>query len=118
MKELTLRELCEMYDVSRRAVQGYEKHGLVSATGRTNKGYLLYDESAQQTVARIKRYQDYGFSVKEIGTFFNSTPQAQKELLVEKLNELKAKKVNTEKCIDEVEKILEKMYSCKVEKMP
>ena len=111
MKELTLRELCEMYNVSRRAVQGYEKHGLVSATGRTNKGYLLYDESAQQTVARIKRFQDYGFSVKEIGTFISSTAHIQKELLVEKLTELKVKKINTEKCINEVEKILEKMYS-------
>ena len=108
MKELTLRELCEMYNVSRRAVQGYEKHGLVSATGRTNKGYLLYDESAQQTVARIKRCQDYGFSVKEIGVFFSSTPQVQKDLLVEKLTELKVKKKKQKNVLMRLRKYLKK----------
>lgn len=34
MKEMTLREVCESANVSRRAVQGYEKAGLVSASGK------------------------------------------------------------------------------------
>ena len=49
----TLHELCDMLGVSRRAVQGYEKAGLVVPTGRNKYGHLLYDESAQQRVAQI-----------------------------------------------------------------
>lgn len=35
MEEKTLHEVCEIYGVSRRAIQGYEKAGLVSASGRS-----------------------------------------------------------------------------------
>ena len=52
MKDMTLREVCNAIGVSRRAVQGYEKESLVSATGKTNRGYLLYDTAAQE---RIKK---------------------------------------------------------------
>lgn len=41
---MTLREICEALEVSRRAIQGYEKAGLVVATGRNKYGHLLYDE--------------------------------------------------------------------------
>lgn len=66
MAEMTLRELCDSLGVSRRAVQGYEKAGLVSAEGKNDRGYLLYDEDAQEKINRIKRYQQFGFSIKEI----------------------------------------------------
>ena len=35
---MTLREVCDTLAVSRRAVQGYEKAGLVSAVGIFHKG--------------------------------------------------------------------------------
>lgn len=44
MDELTLRQVCSVVNVSRRAVQGYEKMGLVSATNKNERGYLLYDK--------------------------------------------------------------------------
>ena len=43
----TLHELCDALGVSRRAVQGYEKAGLVAPSGRNKYGHLLYDEKAQ-----------------------------------------------------------------------
>ena len=47
MKETkTLSEVCSVLEVSRRAVQGYENAGLVSATGKNKYGHLLYDEEA------------------------------------------------------------------------
>ena len=52
MKDMTLREVCNTIGVSRRAIQGYEKESLVSATEKTNRGYLLYDTAAQE---RIKK---------------------------------------------------------------
>ena len=35
------REICETLGVSRRALQGYEKAGLVTASGRNKYGHLL-----------------------------------------------------------------------------
>lgn len=46
----TLREVCEMYRVTRRAIQGYEKAGLVLPSGKNKYGYLLYDEEAQRRI--------------------------------------------------------------------
>lgn len=44
MKDMTLREVCSTIGVSRRAVQGYEKEALVSATGKNSRG-LSTDEA-------------------------------------------------------------------------
>lgn len=63
---MTLREICETLGVSRRALQGYEKAGLVTATGRNKYGHLLYDNAAETRIAQIKFYQQLGFSIKEI----------------------------------------------------
>ena len=66
MSEITLRELCKEYGVSRRAVQGYEKMGLVSPSGKTPQGYLLYDEVVQKRIHTIHRLQQFGFQLKEV----------------------------------------------------
>ena len=55
----TLHELCDALGVSRRAVQGYEKAGLVSATDKNKYGHLLYDESSQRRIAQIRLYQQF-----------------------------------------------------------
>ena len=63
---ITLRELCDTVGVSRRAVQGYEQAGLVSPTGKNERGYLLYSELEQEKIRKIRFFQDMGFSLKEI----------------------------------------------------
>jgi len=63
---MTLKEVCNHVGVTRRAVQGYEKAGLVNPTERNKYGHHLYDESAVERIKEIKKYQDYGFSIKEI----------------------------------------------------
>lgn len=65
---MTLHELCDTFGISRRTVQGYEKHGLVRATGRNPCGYLLYDLQMQTEIQKIHQFQKFGFQVKEIGT--------------------------------------------------
>ena len=62
---MTLREICETLGVSRRALQGYEKAGLVISSGRNKYGHLLYDKDAEVRIAQIKFYQQLGFSIKE-----------------------------------------------------
>lgn len=66
MSEMILREVCDASGVTRRAVQGYERAGLVAATRRNGRGYLLYDEQAQEQIKRIKLFQEMGFTIKEI----------------------------------------------------
>ena len=44
----TLRQVCTELNVSRRAVQGYEKAGLVAPSGKNKYGYLLYGEEARE----------------------------------------------------------------------
>ena len=68
-KDKTLREICSEVGASRRAVQGYEKAGLVEASGRNKYGHLLYNEKAQKRIVEIKLYQDMGFKIREIKAY-------------------------------------------------
>lgn len=85
---MTLREVCEAVGVSRRAVQGYENAGLVTATDKNKRGYLLYDKDTQNKIKRIKLFQDMGFSIKEIKEIINGPNEVLKsalEIRIEKL---------------------------------
>lgn len=89
MSEMTLRELCDTYGISRRAIQGYEKAGLVSATGKNTRGYLLYDELSQERIKRIKLFQKMGFSIKEICEIIDAPNQILKSALEKRIEKLK-----------------------------
>lgn len=84
-KVMTLHELCDALGISRRTVQGYEKHGLVKASGRNERGYLLYDAQMQTVIAEIRQFQLFGFPVGEIAAL-RSMPgkELRKRLLVQK----------------------------------
>lgn len=101
--ENTLREVCAAARVSRRAVQGYEKAGLVSATGRNDRGYLLYDAAAQKRIEQVKMYQEFGFSIKEIVAIIDAPEDVLKAALLERLERLKDEQV----CMDAV---IQKIY--------
>ena len=60
MKDLTLREILEKYGVSRRAVQGYEKAGIVRPTGKNERGHLLYDEETVEKIRETKKLVLHG----------------------------------------------------------
>lgn len=77
----TLRQLHDSLGVTRRAMQGYEQEGLVAPTGRNKYGHLLYDEAAQERIARIRLYQQLGFRRKEIAELLDAPGQVVKEAL-------------------------------------
>ena len=83
--EKSLKEVCELCMVSRRAVQGYEKAGLVSASAYTSRGYLLYDDTAQERIKHIKMYQELGFSIKEIVQVIDSSTKERRKAIELKL---------------------------------
>ena len=62
----TLKEVCALLNISRRAIQGYEKNRLIKAAARNKYGHLLYDDSTVRRIAGIRYCQKLGFTLKEI----------------------------------------------------
>ena len=102
-EDMTLRELCQALDISRRTVQGYEAHGLVAPSKKTNMGYLIYDSDAQQRVRRIRQYQRYGFKIKEIAILLDSSVKMLKSELEKRLINLRKENCQLQQTIAELE---------------
>lgn len=109
MEEMTLRELCHMFHISRRTVQGYEKAGLVHATGKTKMGYLLYNKDAQQRICRISQLQRFGFQVKEIVDLIDISPSELKPRLEYQLQLLRQKQETLTTTIEELQKAIQSL---------
>ena len=109
MSELNLREVCQELGVSRRAIQGYEKAKLVSASGKTPSGYLLYDDIARERIKKIKLYRDMGFAVKEIKEIVDAPADILKPALINRMNELQKDIIHAKEMISILESIIEKL---------
>ena len=106
MEEMRLREVCNYIGVSRRAVQGYEKAGLVRASGKTDRGYLIYDEPAQNRIARILLFQKMGFSIKEIKEIIDGPNPVLKAALESQKQKLMQGVDQTNAMIDVIQEML------------
>ncbi len=100
MQETTLRKVCVKYEISRRAVQGYEKAGLVKATGKNKMGYLLYDAVAQERIGTIHMYQKMGFSIKEIKEIIDAPRISIIPILKNQMKKLEEEKKQIEEQIE------------------
>lgn len=103
MANLTLQEVCKFTGVSRRAIQGYEKAGLVSATERNERGHLLYSIESQERIKLIKLFQQIGFSIKDIQKLIDAPKPVLKDTLEKRIEELKGRK-------EEIDVLIEKVY--------
>lgn len=103
---MTLRELCEELNISRRAIQGYEKFGLVHATGHTKHGYLLYDPEVQDQIRRIRLLQEVGFSLREIKELWSLPIPEQRELLIAKQKAFQEKRDRMAKVLECLEDMI------------
>lgn len=110
MEYMTLREVCDRAGVSRRAVQGYENAGLVLASGKNERGHLLYDIHSLERIKRIKLYQQFGFTVKEIGCIIDAPDSVLKVVLENQLIRLKEEKRQLEILIVKADELI-KNYS-------
>ena len=106
---MTLREVCIKANVSRRAVQGYEKAGLVSASGKNERGHLLYDINAQERIKKIKLYQQLGFTIKEIKDIIDAPNKVVKLALEERVAKLKEKRAHMDILIHKAYNLIEKL---------
>lgn len=107
MNSMTLREVCDSLGISRRTVQGYEKAGLVTPTGKNARGYLLYDEDARRRIEAIRLYQQIGFTRKQIAEIIDAPDIVRKAALERQLVCLKEKREDVEALIQEVNRLIE-----------
>lgn len=108
MDTMTLREVCNSLGISRRTVQGYEKAGLVTPTGKNERGYLLYDEDARKRIEAVRLYQQMGFTRRQIAEIIDAPGAVRKAALERQLVCLKEKKEDVEVLIQEVYRLIEK----------
>ena len=106
---MTLREICETLGVSRRALQGYEKAGLVTASGRNKYGHLLYDKDAEMRIAQIKFYQQLGFSIKEITMIIDAPDTEIKKALEYRVQKLKDEKTEMDELIERANQMIARL---------
>ena len=106
MQEMTLREVCNIVGVSRRAVQGYEEAGLVNSSGKSKYGYLLYDEAAVEKIRCIKQYQDFGFTVKEIKVLMTAVNEVYVEMMANRMEQMKIQLNNLLENIGKAERMM------------
>ena len=102
----TLSEVCSVLEVSRRAVQGYENAGLVSATGKNKYGHLLYDEEAQRRIKQIRLLQQLGFRVKEIKDIIDAPEEVLRKAVERQIESLKAELEYKEEIIRQAKKMV------------
>ncbi len=103
----TLREITEELGISRRAVQGYEKAGLVKPTARNKYGHLLYDERSVAVMAVIQYFQKLGFGVKDIAKLTGEKKEILKRELEEHRDQLIQRKEELEALIGTTDKVIE-----------
>ena len=106
---MTLREICEILGVSRRALQGYEKAGLVASTGRNKYGHLLYDDDAILRIAQIKFYQQLGFSIKEITALIDAPNSVKKAALEQQVRKLRKDKAEIDELIKKANQMITRL---------
>lgn len=109
MCKKTLREVCDETKVSRRAVQGYEKLGLLKASDKNEMGHLLYDDIAIKTIKKIKFFQDIGFRLKEIKDIINAPNEILKDALIVKVKEMNKEKEKIEELIEIVKDMIKQL---------
>ena len=90
MNHKFLSDVCAETGVTRRAIQGYEQAGLVTAIGKNKYGYLIYDEAGVERIRTIRFFQKTGLSLKEIQTTIDAPPDYQKEVLLLQVEKLEA----------------------------
>lgn len=109
MEKMTLRELCEGLDISRRVIQGYEKAGLVVPSDKTKRGYLLYDEKTKEKIKQIRFYQQLGFKIREIEWLLDASGNELKEKLEEQVKKLKEDQIEMDELIEKAQELIDRI---------
>ncbi len=95
--------------MTRKVIQGYEKHGLVECSYKGKGNQLIYDEKNYDRIIRIRFLQKLGFSLKEIEKIIHTEDDTmicslirKEEETDRKITSLEARKVMIEFIVDQL----------------
>lgn len=101
-----LRQVCAELNISRRTIQGYEKEGLVSPSGKNKYGHLLYGEAERERIRLVRFYQQVGFPLKEIKALLEAPVPIRKAALERKEGELESECLRLQELIRQVKEYI------------
>ena len=101
-----LHQVCEELNISRRTIQGYEKEGLVSPSGKNKYGHLLYGEAERERIRLVRFYQQVGFPLKEIKALMEAPVPIRKAALERKEGELESECLRLQELIRQVKEYI------------
>ena len=96
---MTVHEVSKLTGVSIRALQYYDKIGLLKPTGYTQSGYRLYDDTAMETLQQILLFRELEFPLKEIKEIISSADFDREKALEQQITLLTMKKEHLENLI-------------------
>lgn len=105
----TLQEIHNTLGITRCAIQGYEKMGLVRASDKNKYGYLLYGENELRRIEKIKMYQEFGLKLKEIKELIDAPNHIVKAALERQVEKLKKEQEKLNTLISQAEAVIKEL---------
>lgn len=112
--QLTIGKLANKAGVNVETIRYYQRIGLINEPAKPHSGYRKYESNMVDTLKFIKRAQQLGFSLAEIGDLLDlgtgncndvrSMAEEKKELIQKQINDLRAMHNELEKLIVACEK--------------
>lgn len=96
----TVHEVSKLTGVSIRALQYYDRIGLLHPTERTEAGYRLYDDAALEKLQQILLFRALEFPLKEIAEIVGRPDFDRSKALKQQIELLTLKKQHIENLID------------------
>ena len=92
---MTVHEVSSLTGVSIRALQYYDRIGLLHPAGYTDAGYRLYDDAALETLQQILLFRELEFPLKDIQRIIQSPSFDRQKALDQQITLLELKKEGT-----------------------
>lgn len=96
---MTVKEVSRLTGVSIRALQYYDKIGLLHPSGHTEAGYRLYDDTDMERLQQILLFRELEFPLKEIKTILGNPDFNRNRALEQQIELLTLKKEHLENLI-------------------
>lgn len=115
MSKLTVSKLAKRVGSTPSALRYYERIGLLPKPQRSEGGYRLYDEAAEERVRFIKRAQRFGLRLDEIGELLAIRERGQcpcghtRDLLTARLAEIDEEMAGLAQLRGDIETMVEEL---------
>lgn len=96
---MTVKAVSQRTGVSIRALQYYDRIGLLKATAYTQSGYRLYDDTALEQLQQILLFRELGFPLKDIQRILSSPDYDKSKAIAQQIELLELQKEHIENLI-------------------